>query len=136
MGILDSLTGGLKDLLSNQKGQSNMLESIGSLINNPQTGGLSGLVQSFKDKGLNNVVSSWISTGKNLPISADQVKNVINSQQIQQVATKLGVSTDNATKSIAEYLPKIIDKLTPDGSLPASNEMITKGLDSLKGKLF
>ena len=136
MGILDSLTGGLRDLLSSEKEQNNLLESIGNLINNPQTGGLQGLVQSFKEKGLGDVVSSWISTGKNLPLSADQIKNVINSQQIQQIATKLGTSTDNATKNLAQYLPQVIDKLTPDGKLPESNELISKGLDALKGKLF
>ncbi len=136
MGIFDDITGGLKNLLSNDQGQTNLLESIGNLINNPQTGGLGGLVQTFKDKGLDNVISSWISTGKNLPISADQIRNVLGSQQIQQIASKLGVSTDNASQHLAEYLPKVIDKLTPDGSLPASDEMLSKGLDMLKGKLF
>ena len=136
MGLMDNLTGGLKNLLSNEQKPTNLLETIGGLINNPQTGGLSGLVQTFKDKGLGDVVSSWISTGKNLPISADQIKNVIDQPQLQQVAQKLGISTDNATQHLAEYLPKVIDKLTPNGSLPASGDLVTKGLDMLKGKLF
>lgn len=136
MGLLDSLTGGLQNLMSNEEGRNNLLENIGGLINNPQTGGISGLIQNFKDKGLGDVVSSWISTGKNLPISADQIKSVLDKTQIQQIAQKLGVSTEDASQHLAEYLPKVIDKLTPEGSLPASGEMVTKGLDLLKGKLF
>lgn len=136
MGLLDNLTGGLKNILSGDQNQNNLLESIGGLLNNPQIGGLSGLVQNFKDKGLGDVVSSWISTGKNLPISADQIKNVIDKPQIQQIAQKLGVSTDIASQHLAEYLPKVIDTLTPNGSMPASDDIVSKGLDMLKGKLF
>ncbi len=70
------------------------------------------------------------------PVAADQIKNVLNSQQVQGIAAKLGVSTDNTVGNIAEFLPQIMDKLTPDGSLPGSDEMVTKGLDALKRKKF
>jgi uncharacterized protein YidB (DUF937 family) len=136
MGLLDSLSGGLSNMLSNEEGKTKLLEGISSLLNNQQTGGLAGLVQSFKDKGLGDVVSSWISTGKNLPIAPDQIKKVIDPAQIQQLAGKLGVSNEEVSKHLAEYLPTVIDKLTPNGSLPASGDLLSKGLDMLKGKLF
>ena len=136
MGLLDNLPGGLTNLLSNEEGRNKLLENIGGLLNDPQIGGLSGLIQNFKDKGLGDVVSSWISTGKNLPIAADQIKNVLDSSHIRQLAEKLGISDEEASKHLAEYLPKVIDQLTPNGSLPASGDLLSKGLDMLKGKLF
>jgi uncharacterized protein YidB (DUF937 family) len=136
MGILDNLAGGFKNLLDNEQGQGNLLESIGSLLNNPQTGGLGGLVQSFKDNGLENIVSSWVGTGNNLPISSEQIKSVLGSERVQLVASKLGIDPDVASQHLAEYLPKVIDKLTPEGSLPASQDIVSKGLGMLKGSLF
>lgn len=137
MGLFDDLAGGLmKNLQSNEEGQSNLLESIGSLINNPQTGGISGLVQTFKDKGLGEVVSSWISTGKNLPISSEQIQSALGHPHVQQIAQKLGISSEDASQTIAQYLPQVIDKLTPNGSLPSSNDLLSQGMNMLKGKLF
>jgi uncharacterized protein YidB (DUF937 family) len=136
MGLMDKLPGGLGSLLSNPEGANKLIEGIGGLLNNPQTGGLMGLVQTFKEKGLGDVVSSWISTGKNLPIAPDQIKKVLDPTQIHQLAEKLGVSDEEASKHLAEYLPTVVDKLTPTGSLPASGDLLSKGLDMLKGKLF
>ncbi len=136
MGLLDNLAGGLQNILSNQGGQNNLLESIGSMITNQETGGLPGLIQSFKDKGLGDIVSSWISTGKNLPISADQIRSVLDPSQLQTMADKLGISTKDVSQHLSEYLPKVIDKLTPDGSVPGSNDLISQGLNLMKGKIF
>ncbi len=105
------------------------------LINNPQTGGLSGLAQLFKDKGLGDAMSSWISTGKNLPVSADQITNVLGAEQIGQISKDIGVSQEETSKGLAGLLPEIIDKLTPDGKVPDSNTL-AQGLDMLKSKLF
>ena len=106
----------------NEGGQNNLLESIGGLLSN--SGGLNGLVENFKQKGLGDVVSSWISTGKNLPISAEQIQSVLGHSQVQQIAEKLGVSTQDASNHIAEYLPQIIDKITPGGSLPTEPDQV------------
>jgi uncharacterized protein YidB (DUF937 family) len=104
------------------------------LINNPQTGGLAGLVQSFHKGGLGNIVNSWVASGQNLPISADQVKSVLGAEQIQSIAGKLGVSTDQVSGQLAGLLPQVVDKLTPGGALPDGKDLMAKGLDFLKGK--
>jgi len=137
MGLLNDLAGGLiNNLGSNEEGQNNLLGTIGNLINNPQTGGISGLVRTFQEKGLGEVVSSWISTGKNMPISADQIQSVLGHPQVKEIAQKLGVSTEEASQNLAQMLPQVIDKLTPNGSLPSSDDMLSQGLAMLKGKLF
>lgn len=135
MGLLDELAGGLTGKLFSGGDKSKLFESIMGLINNPQTGGLSGLAQIFKDKGLGNVISSWVSTGKNLPVSPDQIKNVLGPDQIQQISDNVGVSQEEASKGLASLLPEIIDKLTPEGKVPES-DMLAQGLNMLKNKLF
>jgi uncharacterized protein YidB (DUF937 family) len=83
-------------------------------------GGLSALLQQLEAKGLGQVAQSWIGTGNNLPISAEQIENALGSEQIQQLAAKVGVSPDVIKSHLAEILPKIVDRLTPDGKAPAS----------------
>src|SRR5512135_512290 len=131
MGLFEELKG----TLFGGGDKNKLLESIMGLINAPQTGGLSGLAQTFKDKGLGDVVSSWIGTGKNLPVSADQINQALGSEQIQQISEKMGVSQEEASKGLAGLLPEIIDKLTPEGKVPEGN-LLAQGLDTLKKKIF
>ena len=131
MGLFEELKG----TLFGGGDKNKLLESIMGIIHDPQTGGLSGLAQTFKDKGLGDVVSSWISTGENLPVSSDQIKQALGSDQIQQISEKAGVSQAEVSNGLAGLLPEIIDKLTPEGKVPDS-DMLAQGLDMLKNKLF
>lgn len=129
MGFLDEA----KNILGGSTNQNDLLEGITGLLK--QQGGVEGLVKTFTDKGLGGVVSSWVSTGKNLPISADQIQQVLGSVQLRGLADKTGISTDDISKRLAEYLPQVVDKLTPDGSVP-TGDMLNQGINLLKGKLF
>lgn len=122
MGLLDKLEGqAVSGLLG---GRSNALaSSLLQMIQN-QPGGLQGLVQNFHDKGLGGVVSSWVSTGQNLPISADQIHQVLGNDQIRVLAAKAGISPDIAGPAIAQLLPTLVDKLTPNGQVPAHNNVM------------
>lgn len=91
---------------------SHIMEAI-----NQQPGGLSGVIQNFHDKGLSSVVTSWVSTGQNLPISAEQIQSVLGSGMVQQLAAKAGISPEEASSHLAQFLPAIIDKLTPQGKV-------------------
>lgn len=136
MGLFDELAGSaLKSVTSNEGMQNNLLGGVSELLNNSNTGGISGLAKTFADKGLGDVVNSWIGNGKNLPISAEQIQQVLGSPQIQQIAQKLGVSPADATKALAQFLPQIVDKLTPNGSVP-TGDLLSKGLGALKGSIF
>ena len=80
MGLLDNLEGqAVSGLLGGNS--SPLASSLLQMIQN-QPGGLQGLVQNFHDKGLGGVVSSWVSTGQNLPISGDQIHQVLGSDQV------------------------------------------------------
>jgi uncharacterized protein YidB (DUF937 family) len=123
MGFLNQVIGGLKDRLASSGKSSGLMESIIGLINNPETGGLQGLVQKFKDNDLGSVVNSWIGKGENQSVSGEQIQQVIGDERIQKIAEKVGISKEKIPDMLAGLLPKVIDKLTPDGNLPEGNIM-------------
>ena len=132
MSFLEDMAG--KEMSSMLSSSSNpMASSVIQMLNN-QPGGLSGLLQQFHDKGLGGLVTSWVSTGQNLPISADQIQHVLGSEQVKELAAKAGISPEVASSHLAEFLPMLIDKLTPNGQVPqASSSLLESGLSMLKG---
>ena len=94
------------------------LSAILDYVNSPQVGGISGLQRMFQEKGLGGIVSSWISTGQNLPISTDQLNSVLHSDALQQIAQKYGIDPSQLTSMMSSVLPGVVDKLTPNGQVP------------------
>ena len=129
--LLGALAGG-------QSGDNSaLLQTVMQLVNNPQNGGLEGLIQSFQQGGLGEIVNSWLSTGQNLPISAEQIQSVLGDSSLSGLAAQLGVSPEQASGSLADMLPQLIDQLTPNGQMPQGGDLLTQGLDMLKkGGLF
>jgi uncharacterized protein YidB (DUF937 family) len=93
-------------------------ELIGMMSGGGVSKGLGGLVDMFNQKGLGDVVSSWIATGKNLPVTADQVQAVLGSAQVQALAAKAGIDPQRASQVIAQILPHLVDRATPNGQMP------------------
>ncbi|WP_018152629.1 YidB family protein [Leeia oryzae] len=110
MGLFDQL-----GTLLNGEG-SGPLAAVSDLIE--QQGGIGGLVSRFQEGGLSEIVSSWVSTGDNLPISAEQIQQVIGQGKLADIANQLGISPEEASGQLANLLPGVIDKLTPGGNLP------------------
>ncbi|QSA98328.1 YidB family protein [Methylococcus sp. EFPC2] len=134
MGLIDSIVGQVGDALSNtdNSNQGGLLEVVAGLINNPETGGLQGLINTFNEKGLGETIASWVGTGQNLPISGEQVQAALGSERVQAIAEKLGLSSADASGGLASLLPQLIDKLTPNGQLPEGG-LLEQGLALLKG---
>src|SRR5512138_2982497 len=133
MGLLDKITGSVFGALSGGGQNSQLAGTVLGLLNDPRIGGLAGLVQGFRDKGLGQVVDSWVGTGKNLPVSADQIRQGLDPQVLQQVAGSAGVKVEEVAGQLANFLPGLVDKLTPQGSIPDS-PALQKGIELLKGK--
>ncbi|MEL0027555.1 MAG: YidB family protein [Perlucidibaca sp.] len=130
MGIFDEVT----SLLGNAGGQAGgAMAVVQGLLNQP--GGLQGLVQKLQDGGLGDQVKSWISTGQNLPISAEQIQQVLGSPQLAALAGKFGIDPQQVAAQVAQFLPGVIDKLTPNGQLPQGGDLLSQGADLLKGLL-
>lgn len=131
MGLLDDVLGmaGMGGAAQNSQ-HATAMGAILDYINSPQVGGLSGLSQMFHNQGLGGVVSSWIGTGQNLPISQDQLQSVLHSDTLQNVAAKVGMDPSQLTNMMSKLLPHVVDKLTPDGQVPDSGALaqMMKGL--------
>ena len=135
MSLLDQALGAFA---GGQSGDNSaLLQTVMQLVNNPQNGGLEGLIQSFQQGGLGEIVNSWVSTGQNLPISAEQIQSVLGGSSLSGLAAQLGVSPEQASGSLADMLPQLIDQMTPNGQMPQGGDLLTQGLDMLKkGGLF
>jgi len=116
MGLMDDLEN--KALSSVMGGSSNpMVASLLQMVNS-HPGGVAGLIQAFHQNGMSEIVSSWVGTGQNMPISADQIQQVLgNNPMLQQFAAKAGISPQDASAKLAQYLPMIVDHLTPQGKV-------------------
>ena len=109
MGLFDSLKGALES------------EALPAMINTvlaqTQYHDLPGLVAALQKGGLGPQVQSWLGQGKNLPITEDQLKAVLGNSQVQEFARHLGLPVDETLKLLAQYLPEIVDKASPNGVL-------------------
>ena len=129
MGLLVGLLGSVLGKALGGGQQGNMLMELATgLLTNPQSGGLSGLLDKFKAAGLGDQAASWVSTGENIPVSGDQIHNALGGDFIQQIASKLGVDASQTSGSLAQLLPQLIDKLTPDGAVPQDTNQLEQGL--------
>jgi len=121
MGLFDSIAGQVLGQLTQGSGPNGapggLLQAVGGLINS-HPGGLQGLVQAFEQQGLGGVVASWVGTGQNLPVSGEQIQAVLGNQQVAAIAQGLGFSPQEASAKLAEFLPQVVDQLTPNGTLP------------------
>jgi uncharacterized protein YidB (DUF937 family) len=139
MGLLDSILGAVSGQ-SGQSGEANPLVGIlGGLL--AQSGGLQGLASKFAQSGQGNAFQSWVGMGDNQPISSGEIQNALGSQQVNAIATRMGVDPAVASNFLAEYLPKIVDKLTPAGKIDPSADhqqglaaMLPSLLQSLGGQ--
>jgi uncharacterized protein YidB (DUF937 family) len=156
MGLLDSVLGAAGAMMGGQQqqpqqgGLGGMLGGLGGagglaallpivagmLSNDGQQGGLGGLLEKFNQAGLGDAAKSWVGTGENTPISGDQLSNVLGGDMMGQLASKLGMSQGDAAGSLAQMLPAIIDKLTPQGQAPAGGLGNTGDLMGMLGGLL
>jgi uncharacterized protein YidB (DUF937 family) len=132
MGLLDGLLGSVLGKAMGGGQQNGLMEMAMGLLNNPQAGGLTGLLDKFKAAGLGDHAASWVGTGDNMPVSGDQIHNALGGDMMQQLASKLGVDASQASGGLAQLLPQLIDKLTPDGAVPQEGNQLEQGLAGLR----
>jgi len=119
MGILDSLENSPAF-----KGVLGQLEAavvpvvLSEVLGNGSQGGLSAIVAKLQQAGFGDQVKSWIGTGANLPITAEQLQQVLDSDTVKQLAAKFNIPIDQLAKQLAQKLPTAVDHASPDGRLP------------------
>jgi uncharacterized protein YidB (DUF937 family) len=107
MGLFDSLKGALES--------EAMPALINTVLAQTQYHDLAGLVAALEKGGLGPQVQSWLGNGKNIPITADQLKAVLGNSQVQEFARQSGLPVDEILKVLAQYLPELVDKASPNG---------------------
>lgn len=134
MGLLDGLLGGRNTAAGGSGADpSALLQAVlGMLAGGGQGGGLQALIQAFQGKGMGDLMSSWIGTGKNLPVSADQIKAGLGPDLLSQLASRAGMAPDATASSLTGLLPELIDQLTPNGKAPNSG-LLQAALGMLAG---
>lgn len=132
MEIMDIATKMLGDKLGGGGNPDLLKGALGKLIGGGDELDLAGLVGGLKDKGLGDIADSWLGDGDNAGISADQVKDVIGGEKIQEAATQLGTDEGSLLDSLKVLIPQMVDKSSKGGSLLDS----LGGLDGIAGKFL
>lgn len=134
MGLFDQMLGGVLNNVLSQAGGSGGLGSLlnsalsgpmaqalpgmlnGALAKTPY-GSLDGLLAELQSSGLQEQVTSWLSSGPNLPVNGEQIVSALGETQIGQMAAGIGLAPERLTELLSQYLPALVDKLSPNGVL-------------------
>src|SRR5260221_9258727 len=111
--------GGLGDLLKGGLGGLLAGGAAGSVI----SGGLGDLLKQLQQNGQGDTANSWVGKGENKPIAPGDLANALGADQIDSLASHSGMSRDDLLRGLSQYLPQVIDHLTPDGRLPTEKEV-------------
>ena len=138
MGLFDSILSAVSGKSDASGEAAPLIGILSGLL--AQSGGLQGLANKFSQSGQGNAFS-WVGTGENQPVSSDQIQKALGSDQISALAARMGVDPALASQFLAEYLPKIVDKLTPKGKVDPTADhqqglaaLLPSLLQSLGGK--
>lgn len=82
-----------------------------------ESGGLPAIFAKFQEAGLEGIIQSWIAQAQNLPISVEQLQQVFSSTELDHFAQRFGVDTSTLLTLMSQFLPQLIDKLTPQGHI-------------------
>ena len=128
MGLLDGIAGDIIGKLAGGQG-GGIAQIAMDLLN--QNGGLSGMLEKFNQGGLASQAASWVGKGENMSVSAEQIGQVLGGGQLAAMAEKFGISPEVLSGQLAQHLPGLVDKLTPDGAVPADESNLLSQVFSL-----
>ncbi len=111
--------GGLGDLLKGGLGGLLGGAAAGSVI----SGGLGDLLKQFQQQGQGDVADSWVGKGENKSIAPGDLGKALGIDQINALTSQTGLSRDELLDGLSQYLPDVIDHLTPEGRLPTDSEL-------------
>ena len=134
MSRFESIAGTLFKNVSSGSTHSGLAGEVLDMVGGARGSGLAGLMRAFEGQGLGHVMQSWIGTGGNLPVSAEQIAQVFGSGRLGQLGAQFGIAPEQAASQIAQILPQIVDGLTPHGSVPDS-DLLQEGLSFLRSRL-
>lgn len=127
MGLLDTIGSIAGQMGSGGGAKAQLMQAVlgmlvhgnepGGLGGSGGLGGLGGLLQRFQTAGLGDQVASWIGSGANQSVSADQIKAALSGGPLQALAEHAGIDEDEAASHLSTMLPQMVDRLTPQGQV-------------------
>ncbi|MCH4092689.1 YidB family protein [Acetobacter sp.] len=111
MSIFDNLVGKVSSALGVDLHEK-LAEQIQSLL---QPEMIQTLVAKADEAGLGDKVRSWIGKGDNLPVSPDEIRNILGSAQVQALVSKTGLPAETLLPALSHFLPQAVDQKTPEG---------------------
>jgi len=76
-----------------------------------------GLISRFEQSGLGNVAQSWVGNGPNQSVTPQQLQNVFGQQQVSQWAQQSNMQPHDLLSQLAQFLPQVVDRMTPQGGM-------------------
>jgi uncharacterized protein YidB (DUF937 family) len=137
MGLLDGLLG---SVLGGMAGQQNQAQGGGQLLQMvltmlQQNGGIEGLLAKMQQAGYGGQAQSWIGTGQNQPVPPDALSQIFGQGQLADIARQLGMSREDAAGGLAQALPDVVDRMTPEGRIPEdTDDLVAQTLAKLRGQ--
>jgi uncharacterized protein YidB (DUF937 family) len=104
----------------------------GMLCGGSAGGALGGLLEQFQRAGYADQANSWVGTGQNLPISPDVIGQVFGGGALSRIARQAGISEAEASQGLSQILPEVVDRLTPNGSVPDLDQLSASVQDMMR----
>ncbi|HWB44009.1 MAG TPA: YidB family protein [Hyphomicrobiaceae bacterium] len=68
---------------------------------------LQSMLAKLQEQGLGEHVQSWLDENRqNIPVSAEQLRQALGNEHVQQLAASAGIPVDKVLAVIAQYLPQ------------------------------
>jgi uncharacterized protein YidB (DUF937 family) len=87
-----------------------------------QNGGLGGVLGKFRQAGMGSQVDSWVSTGPNQDVSREQIEQAFGPTALNDIASKFGMSQEDAGSALTRIMPELVNQLTPRGEVTQESE--------------
>lgn len=126
MALFDSVINGASEKFGLGDKAGTLLSALLALMTNQETGGFSGFMDRFKQAGLGDTATSWITSGDNTDISSEQLESAIGADTISVISEQVGIDKEKTTSALAFMTPKVVDNLTPNGELPDDDSLLSK----------
>lgn len=137
MGLLDSIVASMSTENPQLRAQASLLPALIEQVSK-YPGGLPGIVEKFQQGGLGGLIASWVGTGPNEPVSAEQLRGVLGDDVIQGLSERSGLDVTSVLNHLSVMLPSLVDQATPDGTVPdvqAGGGSVLGALSGMLGRL-
>ena len=97
-------------------------------------GGLADIVARLQQGRLGDVVGSWVGTGRNLPVSPEQLGGDLGDDVLAGLAQRSGIDAGELLGPLSQLLPQVVDQFTPGGELPRGGKDVGAAPGQLLGR--